>query len=357
MKTKILLIIAVAFLSLPLLSQPRLTINKKTIKCGNVLYNQPVTAKFELRNRSLKQLNIDKVEASCGCTTTDYPRKSISGSQRFVITATYDARTLGHFHKQLLVYFRGAKNPVELTMTGVVRSDMNNFNGSYPFAVGDLRVNKNDVEFDDVNRGDQPVSELEIMNIGSNPYTPVIMHLPAYLSAKAVPAVIAPNRTGRILLTLDSKKLRDYGLTQTLVYLSRYQGDKVGDENSINVSAVLLPDFKGMSAAQHRNAPVMKLSSTTIDLGSFEGKSKKKGVITITNTGKSNLDITALQMFTPGLEVNLSKRVLPAGESATMKVTAVAKYLKMARSKPRVLMITNDPSTSKVIIDINVKEE
>src|SRR5574344_174774 len=353
---KRILSIVALLLPLYLLAQPRLYINKSTVNCGKVLFKTPVTAKFELRNRTLKQIYIEKVEASCGCTTIEYPQKSISAGQRFTISGTYDAQMLGHFNKQLAIYFRGAKKPVVLTMKGVVRSDLMDFSGSYPFAIGDLRVDRNDIEFDDVNRGDAPMAELQIMNIGNSQYKPVIMHIPAYLSAKAVPEIIEPNRTGKMILTLDSKKLHDYGLTQTMVYLSRFSGDKVGDENSINVSAVLLPDFRGMSTAQRQNAPVMKLSSTTIELGSFDGKSKKNGVIVITNTGKTDLNITALQMFTPGLEVNLNKRVLQAGESAKMKVTAVEKYLKAARSKPRVLMITNDPSTTKVIIDINVKE-
>jgi hypothetical protein len=38
-----------------------------------------------------------------------------------------------------------------------------------------------------------------------------------------------------------------------------------------------------------------------------------------------------------------------------MKITADAQLLKSVKAKPRVLMITNDPSKPKVIITINVK--
>jgi len=60
-------------------------------------------------------------------------------------------------------------------------------------------------------------------------------------------------------------------------------------------------------------------------------------------------------MFTTGLQLSLNKTRLAPGESAKLKVTAVAKELRGARSKPRVLMITNDPDHSKVIIDINAE--
>jgi hypothetical protein len=141
-----------------------------------------------------------------------------------------------------------------------------------------------------------------------------------------------------------------------MVYLSRFDGDQVSEENSINVSAVLLPAFQDMTAAQRENVPRLSLSQKSIDLGAFDGKSKIKGSLDITNTGINDLNITSLQVFTSGLEVTLGKRILKSGETTRMKVTAVQKYIKDARSKPRVLMITNDPANSKVVIDINITE-
>ena len=80
-----------------------------------------------------------------------------------------------------------------------------------------------------------------------------------------------------------------------------------------------------------------------------------KGEIVLTNTGRTALNISSLQMFTVGLKVTLSKRELKPGESTKLKITGINKDLKKARSKPRVLMITNDPDKPKVVITINVK--
>ena len=99
----------------------------------------------------------------------------------------------------------------------------------------------------------------------------------------------------------------------------------------------------------------MKLSAETLDLGSFEGKDSKSGTIIIENQGRSRLTISSMQMFTTGLKVRLNKSRLDPGESAKLKITAYRKQLKNARSKPRVLMITNDPNKSKVVIHVNVK--
>ena len=78
--------------------------------------------------------------------------------------------------------------------------------------------------------------ELQVLNRGRKSYQPRLMHLPSYLTARYSPEVLAGGRIGKIELTLNSEKLNTMGLTQTSVYLSRYEGDHVSDENEIAVS-------------------------------------------------------------------------------------------------------------------------
>ena len=156
-------------------------------------------------------------------------------------------------------------------------------------------------------------------------------------------------------LKLDSRKLRDLGLTQTSVFLGKKPGEKVSLDKEISVSAVLLPDFDNMSETQLANAPKINLSETTLDLGSFGDKSSKSGIIFIDNTGRSELDIRSMQMFTSGMSVKLNKSKLKPGEQAKLKITVNKKLLRSARSKPRVLMITNDPTQPKVVVKVKVK--
>ena len=51
--------------------------------------------------------------------------------------------------------------------------------------------------------------------------------------------------------------------------------------------------------------------------------------------------------------MKLAKRELQAGEQTKMKVTVSPEQLQRARTKPRVLMITNDPKHAKLVIKIN----
>lgn len=334
---------------LPVKAQ-RLLVVTPEVNCGPTGYESPVTAVFELQNKGSRKLRISDVKVSCGCTSVDYPRNDIPGGEKFQLKMTYDARQLGHFQKQATIYSNGSDKPVLLTMKGVVLAEMQDYAGNYQYSIGDLRTDLNELEFDDVNRGEQPVQEIHIYNAGSTVCQPNLMHLPPYLTATMAPEKLAPGRGGKMTVTLNTDRLLDYGLTQTSVYLAQNPGDKVNTGNDIGVSVVLLPSFNPDYTVS--NIPKLELSAEQLTFD-FKGKAKMKGEITLTNKGHATLNISALQMFTAGLKVQLPKRELRPGESTKLKITGIAKDLKRARTKPRVLMITNDPEKAKVVISVN----
>lgn len=333
----------------------QITTPNPAIDCGQVVFQSPVTAQFEVQNNGTTPLTITNVRTSCGCTTVDYPTTAIAAGQRFKVTATYDAKQMGHFDKQIAVYGNGEDTPLTLRLRGVVVAHVSDFQGQYPFQLGDLKVDVNNIEFDNVNRGDRPVQKIHIMNTGSETAQPVLMHLPDYLKAEVSPTRIAPGHSGTATIMLDSHRLRDLGLTQTSIYLGGFLGDKVSSDKEITVSTVLLPGFEYMNEQARAVAPKMRLSAGAFELGRFDGKATKKGTIEITNEGRTTLDIRAMQMFTTGIEVSLDKTKIGPGEKARLRITAKARELRTARSKPRVLMITNDPENTKVVINVNIE--
>ena len=60
-------------------------------------------------------------------------------------------------------------------------------------------------------------------------------------------------------------------------------------------------------------------------------------------------------MFTGGLKISLNKSRLMPGEYAKLKITAMRDDLLKVRTRPRILMITNDPDKAKIVITINSK--
>ena len=334
-------------------SAQKLVVEKTTVECGRTGFEQPVTATFELRNKGRKHLHIESVKPDCGCTAVDYP-KEVRAGDKFTIRMTYDARQLGHFHKMAAIKSNGSKEPVYLTMKGIVIPEMVDYTGDYPLAFGELLLDKGDLEYDDVNKGDEPVQEIHVFNNGTATMEPNVMHLPPYLSATVTPERIAPGHGATIAVTLHSDKLRDYGLTQTSVYLGKQLGEKVSQDNEIPVSTILLPDLKSFATTNKDMAPKLNISDTEVDFTDFGGKSKKTADITFSNYGQSTLTFSNMQMSTGGMKITLGKSVLEPGQSTTLKITGYADDLAKVRTRPRILLITNDPDHAKIVINIKV---
>lgn len=348
----ILLLWAIACLTAS--AQPKATFDKNTHEFGIVLWKNPATATFTVKNDGDKPLVITNVTTSCGCAVADWTKTPIAPGASGVITSTFDAKALGRFQKSVGVYCNASDRPIYLKLRGEVSADPKNYTLTHPYEIGAIRLDKDAIEFDDVHKGDKPVLEIKVANTSNEVYTPVLMHLPPYLKVDAVPERIGKKGVGKFKITLDSDKLPKFGLTTSTVYLSRYPGDKVSDENSIPVSAILLPDFSNMSQQQRLNPPVVELSTLELTLPPLAENEKKSQNVVVKNTGKSNLEITDLQVFNSVLGVKLKKRVLKPGASTKMKITAYGKYLKRVKGTPRVLVITNDPNNPKLIIRVNV---
>lgn len=323
---------------------------RAVVDMGAVVFRKPTTAVFTLTNTSGSEITIEDVRTSCGCAQAQYPTVPVAAGESCEIRLTYDARTLGHFNKSAVVMTKG--DNVRLTMTGLVVEDLMDYSSSYPYAIGVLLTDVEEVMFDDVNRGDCPTQVIHVMNKGSKIYTPNILHLPPYLTAVVTPEKIAPKRAGKIELTLNSMELRDYGLTRTNVYLAGELGEMISTDNMLPVSAVLLPDVDALTEQQKADAPVASLSAETVALD-FSGKDKATGSVTITNEGKSTLTVSSIQRFNDGLTITLSSKDIAPGESARLKITGQKSRISHDKSKPRILMITNDPNRPKIVINVD----
>lgn len=324
------------------------------VDMGQVQFYTPTSGVFELKNEGNKPLLISKVDTGCGCAVATYPTNAIGAGESFTIKVTYDARMMGHFDRVVEIHSNGSKKPYRLDLKGVVVAEVTDFKGDFPFQLGDLTADCNAIEFEDVRLGEVFQQKFHVYNPTSKTVEPQILHLPAYLKAEVSPSRLAPNRSAQVTLTLDSRYMHDYGLTQTQIYLGSNLGDKVSRNKEIEVSLVLLPAIQEMTVSQRENAPKLQITKTQLDLPSTDGK-KKSETIEITNIGRSRLEIQNIQLYTTGIEIQLNKRSLMPGEVAKLKVTTNPKQLNNLKTTPRVLMITNDPEQPKVEISVNVK--
>lgn len=334
-------------------AQPKARYLTPKVELGDIAWKVPALAHFEIRNAGTEPLVVTGVYTDCACTVAAWDKKPIAPGATTTLTVTLDAETLGTFDKSVYVTTNAENVARRLRFSGRVMQKVINYDRDFPYKIGDIRLSAENIGFDDVKKGEKPQVTLFLFNAGKKEYKPELLHLPNYLTAKADPTVIRPGRMGKMVVTLKSNQLHGLGLTQSSVYLSRFTGDRVSKDNELGVSVTLLPNF----TAAEVNSPQAPLAemATSIDLGAFNGKSKLKGTVVLTNKGRSPLVINMLQVYNPGISVSLSKTILRPGESTDMKIvvsTAVERF----RGSRKVLLITNDPHQPKISLDVITKK-
>lgn len=87
---------------------------------GKIPQNKPVTHEFRFTNTGNSPLIISSVQASCGCTVTDYSKDPIAPGTEGYVKATYDAAKAGVFTKTVTVNANAEESVVRLMIKGEV---------------------------------------------------------------------------------------------------------------------------------------------------------------------------------------------------------------------------------------------
>lgn len=354
MKRSLLSIFTLLTVTLAAVAQPRISSNKETHSFGQIEWKQPVTVEYTITNTGDKPLVLTNITTSCACAVAEWTKEPIAPGAKGIIKATFDAKALGRFEKSIGIYSNAQPHLVYLKFAGEVVKEIKDHTQTHPHAIGNIRINIDELAFPNTYRGEKPTLTFSVVNSSDRPYEPVLMHLPPYLKMEKEPDVLLKGKKGTIKLTLDANLLKDFGLTQASVYLSRFAGDKVSEENELPFSAILLPNFTGMTPQDSLDAPAIRLSETNIDLSIPLLKKKQAShEILIANPGRKPLVISKLQVFNSSVGVSLKKTVIPPDGTTKLKVTIRKGNVGNKKHHLRILMITNDPVRPKV--EINIK--
>lgn len=333
----------------------KISFEKSVVNVGATLWHRPITAVFKFTNKDREALVVEDVDAGCGCMDVKWTKDVLKKGEEGEISVTYDAQLLGHFDRIVNVYTNADDESVLIRLKGVVLQSIDeNAKNLFPCQIGDIMLSSNNVEFPDVHKGDSAMVSFEILNNSDEVYTPQLMHLPSYITAEYSPAMLGRGRRGVIKLKLNTDKMSDIGINQSYIYLARYSGDKVGDDNDISVTSVLLPE--SIDSSDNILKPKLYVSSNVIDLGKLGRKSKLTGKVFLKNEGTGVLNIEYISVYNKALTVSLPARLLLPGESMKMKVTLQTKYLEQYSAQPRVLIITNDPGYQKETISVKFEK-
>lgn len=132
MKTIQLSLIGLAFALLSFTSVPALYHSEKNVKktsivwekteihIGDIEQGKPVDIVFMFTNTGDTPVMINSVQASCGCTSTNFTRLPVLPKESTKITATFNAAAKGMFKKTVTVSTSAEETPRSLIFSGVV---------------------------------------------------------------------------------------------------------------------------------------------------------------------------------------------------------------------------------------------
>ena len=97
-----------------------ITFDSLTINYGKILQGDNGTVDFKFTNTGDRDLKINKVRSSCGCTIPKKPDSLIAPGVSDLIKVKYDTERIGIINKTIIVNSNAANETVILKITGEV---------------------------------------------------------------------------------------------------------------------------------------------------------------------------------------------------------------------------------------------
>lgn len=84
-----------------------LSLKETEFDFGKIPQGKPVTHIFEFTNTGTTPFSLDKVQASCGCTTPEWNKDVVAPGATAKITVGYNAQNDGPFAKPVTITYNG----------------------------------------------------------------------------------------------------------------------------------------------------------------------------------------------------------------------------------------------------------
>lgn len=348
----VMVVMVVSFTSAIAQQKAKIVFNETTHDYGTFKESDGVqTTTFKFNNAGDVPLLLNNVRASCGCTTPKWTNEPVAPGKSGEIQVSYNPRNRpGMFTKTITVQSNAENPTVMLKISGKVQEREKTLAELYPRQLGALRVKSNHISFGKMVQAESKTQELELVNDSDKPVNVGFRTVPNNLEAKVVPEIIPAKGRGKLIVTYNATNENAYGFVSQRIYLSL---DGSNDyKSSVGISVTIQEDFSNLTQEQIANAPVAVFAEKSFDFGAMNQGDKKEHTFSLVNNGKSDLIIRNVRSSCGCTAVAPAKKVIPAGESAPIKVTFDSRG-KRGRQSKTITVITNDPKNTTTTLRIS----
>lgn len=334
-----------------------ITFSKKIHDFGEIAENGGnASTVFEFTNTGNTPLIIQRVNASCGCTTPEWTKTPIEPGKKGQITATYNPLGRpGAFSKEIYVYSNASNEMERLTIKGSVTPKPSDIATNpvdatqYSVQMGQLGLDTRTVQFGNIPKANRKTVSIKVKNTSSAPLNITLTHLPTYITAGATPALLQPQQEGVVRFDFDTKHTTEWGPINDYAYIVLNGNRQESEEYKIGLTANVVEDFSQMNISQKREAPILALKSTILHLGKIKKGSKIRGKFTIKNVGINPLEIRRVINNNSDMTITPQRTTIRGGRTEHMLIYVNTQYLPKGDYKKTFTLQTNDPNRSTVI--------
>jgi hypothetical protein len=315
-----------------------------------------ITYVFDFVNRGNSPLVVNRVQASCGCTTPTWTKEPIEPGKKGSVTVTYNPQGRpGPFTKTITVYSNAAEEQFVLTINGEVIPKASADNNPYPVNLGGLLSKTKIVQMNNIEKGKTQTRTFEVQNGTKANLKPTFESLPAYITYSASPETLKPGEEGKITFTFSSKACPQWGPVSEDIFAVVNGVKKYSEETKLTIVGNVIEDFGKLTLDQKRKAPILEISERAINLGNVKQGTKRVAKFKLNNKGQNSLEVRRVINANKELTVRSGKVSVAGGKSGDITVELNSKSLTEGDYKKTLTVQTNDPDNSFVILVLSWK--
>ena len=303
-----------------------------------------VECTFRYVNDGDAPLSITAARTSCGCTLPHYTREPLAPGDTAYVTVSYDPTGRpGRFSKNVYINMDCTDERVSLTVSGVVIGAPTTVSQRYPVALGrDMRLSRSAVMAGDVARGRMKSVFVEVYNASTDTLRPQAVYAPGFVDVQWMPEAVAPGEQSSMVCHVRTADSPDWGLVADSLVIAPDAAS--GERYVLPVTVVVSEDFSKMTDEQRAKAPVVWLEPERLDCGVLD---KSSGTVemkaTISNNGRTPLEIRRIYSMDEGVDVSLSTRRIKPGKRAEITVGVDPSRFHGTLINAKISIITHDP--------------
>ncbi|MEJ1238167.1 DUF1573 domain-containing protein [Chryseolinea sp. T2] len=304
----------------------------------------PALHEFLFTNNTGRPVKVLSVQASCGCTTPSWSKEPVAPGKTGFIQASYNPKGRpGYFNKSLTVTTDLDPTPIILSIKGQVQvqgvaassTEFQVANGAWKLKTASFNLGKVFMQDESASR------DFPFVNAGQKPVTYTGKFVgPKYITVDVKPKTLQPGERGSVRIVYNGKLKNTYGFQTDNVEI--LTDDELNPTKSFTVYATLEDDFSNIKPEDLQKAPQLKLQNTSVDIGRIRPNQTAVQEVSMSNTGKKELDIRALQGNCSCITASSPKNTLKPGESTMLKIEFSPGDRK-GNSTKAITLYSNDP--------------